>query len=293
MRIFFLLVALFLFSSCIKEEVVEYNVDQGNLPVIVIAALSPRSDSIHIYLKKSVQFGKPLKQEDENLFGANVTITNQSGKSIQLTTKLSSASIYSASAKNFEIHEAETYYLEVTTPEGNKIRANTTVPKQAEPLTRLDSGAYYTYNYTLIVPIYGSWKNDTSGNYGYRNYYQYVEQGNTQVTNTIDLGQVKYNGEFYSFEEELPFFINSDRPLKVDQRYDFFVVKTDQHLKSYLRISDLFDAIYNSIEDSEALSLLTSYKGVIPQESNIEGGIGVFGSYVKSPSRSIQIQYNQ
>lgn len=77
------------------------------------------------------------------------------------------------------------------------------------------------------------------------------------------------------------YIIKRDVILMAPNRLDATLLTQDKSFGDFSRKTDLTLDIYDNLHNSAFRDVISSFKGVIPDAGNINGAIGVFGSYLK------------
>lgn len=252
--------------SCVREEMVPYN-KATEVKIVVIGFLTPAAD-VNIYVGRSQIFGKTSYQfSDFDEPDAVVTITDETGRMQLLKTSPATPSIYSCSQTDFPIVPGKTYSL-IVKGANRTVSATTLVPKEA---AKWKSAALSGEDVNGYFMLSGSW--DAQPDQPNVTYAINVEKGLPRnFLERINEGINKL-GSVYTVKRDV------FRP--TSNRLDVFLLTQDKSFGNFSRKTDLTLDIYDNLHNSAFRDVISSFKGVIPDAGNINGGIGVFGSYLK------------
>ncbi|HTF80632.1 MAG TPA: DUF4249 domain-containing protein [Cytophagales bacterium] len=264
---------LLLLSSCIRDAKLKV---PSVKKLVVYATVSPDDSITDVYVGHS----KPVNRifnaatsADTAYAHAIVTLSNGS-KHVVLAFD-QQRNTYSVARRDFPIEAGMSYHLEVTDPrEGMKVKAHTTVPlSKPEGLDhKSDSISNVEQDLRKAYFIKMSW-----GDVGAeRNYYAYDmvnsmgEYSILQRRSHILSDEKIKDGRIETEYQELSLQYHSLKSA-VDRGYiNMYAYHIDKNLYDYL--------VYVGFED-EGISIT---QDPVTLFTNIEGGLGVFGSYRKT-----------
>ncbi len=261
-----LLLVLSFLLSCVREEVVPYG-NNGKSKLVVVGFISP-GERINIYVGKSQPFGKNDYQLSDFMeASAMVTISNLHGQQQRLFLNSSGSSIYSCSQLDFPIMAGETYRLHVQSSIGEVI-AETLVPKNAAIWKEAKLSGPQAYNYYTFS---GSWQANNLG--------QDVDYGVNIMVPTVNISDRMNEGiaivnDNYSVKREI--FMAQANTINA------VLLTRDKAFGAFSRKSDLTLEVIENLNSAGFTDIISGFKGLIPNAGNINGGLGVFGSYLKN-----------
>ena len=302
-RMLFLL-ALFVLLACAREEVLDDIQSDYFEPQLVIHSLITPGDSVLINVGRSGPLGDSLQAT--RVTDALVTITDGQGRAVRLPLVREDfyTTVYGISEQDFSIQAGTTYTLSVTHSELPAVEASCTVPETATPLqavryigksrfpddgrftydvqvTWYDSGpylhrVYFSGDYTTTNPEDG--RILEQGVYRYRqDPFHGIEQADSLFT---------YYDSFFSskrfYTDTLPNgTILSSEPIEAPTTYQLatYLVTPDEHMARYQASQEIFAQNESELNSGSFIGL---YRGIIPEYSNVRGGLGVFGAYLRS-----------
>lgn len=264
LRVFFtacLFVAGFL--GCTREEIVPYN-NYAQSRLVVMGFISP-GKTIDVYVGKSQPFGKTGYQPaDFNEEKAQVTIANQQGQQQTLVLAQSNPSVYIGQQADFPIVAGQTYTLSVSSATGS-VQATTTVP--ASPALWKHLGfAKAEGNYSLLT---GTWAHQNLANVDYGVTIQYPGQ------TIFDGGNQGISWQNGLYHVKLEVYTRNVATINA------VLLTRDSAFGQFSKQADLTVDIFENLRGTDITSVISAFKGVMPQAGNIKGGIGIFGSYLK------------
>ncbi len=302
-RMLCVLVIAFL-SACAREEVLDDIQSEYFQPQLVIHSLIGPGDSILVNVGRSGPLGDSLQAT--KVTNASVTITDEQGQIVQLPLVQEGyyTTVYGISQQDFSIQVGATYTLSVAHPELPAAEASCTVPETATPLkavkyvgkSRVPDDGRFTYDVQV------SWYD--SGPYLHRVYFsgeyattnpedgRILEQGTYQYRQDpfhgieqVDSIFTYYDSFFSSkrfYTDTLPNgTILSSEQIEAPTTYQLatYLVTPDEHMARYQASQEIFAQNESELNSDSFIGL---YRGIIPEYSNVRGGLGVFGAYLRS-----------
>ena len=298
-----LLVPILFLASCYQEEIIksEYPVSEPKL--VVYSFLSPESDSIFVHVTKSNnRFGDSYTISDTYVVDASVIISNEDGDTVRLVLKNDQYPIYVASQDQMQVMPDKYYYLSVSAKGFATVTAETWVPQNALvwQVVKVNDILYPEDNYVVDgIEIFAKWIQPDSNNFGSKiltnittEYFDSSEPYLVVFSLADDSYSISSIGANYTYYNQLPTVgytsveTNCSTPLgtfKVDSGKIYsklnplylFLITTDKHLTMFNKSMLTFSEIWYKHD-----SFLEQYRGIVPEYTNIEGGLGVFGSYL-------------
>lgn len=261
--IFFLI--FFVMTSCVRQEVIDIGGEETSSKLVVLAYLTP-GDSIRVYVSKSIPFGNPVDPDETGVMNATVILRNGGGTTQQLAPSSPSVPIYTCSQEDFPVVPTQTYHLTVSAPDMTTVTAQTTVPEKAAiwkstSISQTNDGGNQ---------FSGSWEalsDEEDIDYGVF-VYRTAEPtdllfGNESIvpkSGGYTVERVVYTGTGSQIEAAL--------------------VTRTKMLGQFSKMTELTREMEMYYTDAGFYEIISGFKGVIPQFSNIEGGLGIFGSYL-------------
>lgn len=274
----FLLALLILALSCTKE--LEVDIPNNDPKLVVHCFISPQQDTLKAYVSKSRPVGEYGSTENLNWWhradiveNAVVVISNSVGesKTAQFVTEDTEYSIdkyYQIITDGFSIQEGETYKLSVSAPGFQSVWASVAVPL-AYDVNMKFKGIKHIDNEFNNVFLYSFDFTDLAGaeNFYSASAYSVVDgwEGNQYMYNTaIDeyFSDANFDGKDIGIQ--FVSYYDIDTTHKVVVR----LYHIDKHYFTYSRSVDNYDEM--------------PFSEPTPIYSNVENGLGCFGSFTYS-----------
>lgn len=259
----FVFLSVFIFSDCTRTEDAPW--DNGEVPVIY-SLISP-NNQIQIYLGKSY-----LKRDSiilKKYTDAKAFICGSDSVWLELRQLTDTSSVFVDNDKLFPVEMGKTYYIKIELAD-RTIHAQTTVPSEAGKIGDAQCIIPPVDNYLASVMINGKSYDACVGTLNVKcrlpankSVGCYLSAFGNEVGNTPYLT----TGSFQSQDFYLP---------KDFSTFTLNLITADANFKKF-RIAQNIDGLQSP---SGILSMLGSYGGVRPIFSNIQNGIGLFGSFV-------------
>jgi len=297
----FSLLILSIISSCVYEEIIdEKSIDFG--PVLVVYSILSPDDSIYVTVTCASPVSRIIHQSsDLYILNARVVIKNSNGDSILLNKKADALPVYCASQSDFPIIRGETYYLSIHCESYPSVYAETTIPEDMYTwLSVVSRDILIPEEYMNIdgIEITAYWDVDGSSALGSRVFTNTITQefedtGNSLQSNLLfeDYSTITVVGNHRIFTKQWPAIqyseiyshcdmqgciVDSVGPVSSRLRsVDLHLITMDEHLNQFVESNDFYSDIWYG-----SSSFLNQFRGVIPEYSNIDQGLGVFGSYL-------------
>jgi len=296
LSVLFSLPFIILFSACIREEVIDtIEIEQAVQPV-VFCTLSP-GDSIQLLLTQSTTFfDEPASVEELGIYDAKVSILNEKGDTLQLQNPKSQLPIYTASQKDFSIIAGETYHLLIQVLGNSELlSSSTTIPDKA---VQWDNFEVYNekvvdipirnnkyeiigYKKETYMDVKGVWSNQSyatelmSYSISSLDSIMYVNV-NHQVSDLDYHIRVTSCCNYFQLEG-INTSINQGDSLVISRSIRFDIITLNQNLEDFLLA---YEVNHENKESIDMNLFLRLFKGVLPEYTNIKGGLGVFGGYL-------------
>lgn len=314
--LFYSLVSLFLIvTACYHEEVIEIDSSAYNKRLVVYSVISPQTDSIIVTLFETNGDFNQLFDTSAVLPTGNIVLSNETNQ-IKLKSIGAKPAVYACSQEDFPIEKGRTYFLTVEIDGYTKVTASTQVPQEFCQWKETPSisygivdyplgGTYYSYSYT------GLW--NPSLNENEKNYFGYRTGGIQYQLEPTRNDSTGYRGFHYWVTDSAYYQDKNIRLLEADAHYSiierddyhefsdalrqetavefkngagwrpsgriyknitYFLFTADEHYSNYLDMLAQYEEKHDAEND-----FFSSYSGIMPSVTNIEGGYGVFGSY--------------
>lgn len=251
-------------TSCaqIKEE---DTIWQPKSYPVVFSIISPQHKA-QVTLNKTVT----LTETNNTITypSAKIYISNDQQSWVELTRKSVEDAIYTDNNEQLDITEGRTYYLRVELPEAT-LTAKTTVPLQQAAII---DASYQINTYS------------TSENY----YYGTL---NTNVKLPQNYQCLMTASTFFIGNTATTFIQNSSLTENLNlpdsiSSFEINLISLDSFLSTYIVAQKISSRMIFSEGDLSVF--IGTYNGVLPKYSNINNGVGLFGSYTTT-SKTVNV----
>jgi len=283
------IISLFL-QSCIKETDVELTTLLQEPKLVVYGVLDPSSDSVKVMVTKTFPVNTDQGIDISDLL-VDATVFLMNGEKTNTAEMIlinEDEHVYGCNQLELDIIPGETYYLSVNAEGFEEVTAETTIPEVAAEWketrlieSKVDMDGYYIDGYSF----YGTWQQNICDNRQFVSEYSLVGRYN-ESNNYIERSDSKLyidfkeNNSDYIFES-WPFHIYKQEETEPGSWFQvkrsMTLISADQHLYDYISYHLLIESINDVMDGGSFLDL---FRGITPEFSNIEGGLGVFGSYL-------------
>jgi len=285
--------AFILFSSCIREEEVDFNYQNLKQKLTVECYLCPQFDTIFALVTRTINWGEWLNYQtfhsNIGILDAVVSIARQNSDWTSLKACPGRLPIYTISTKDLPIIPGEKYLIRVTAPGYQTVIGSTVVPDTLAYWMKLDTlgrtlrsesetGANYAMRF------YGEWKEvdpelryyvtDQSLNYIdgsetpiYGPYSSFVNQGQSDLF--YPSSSIRKYGLLYNISMELELS-------NLTQRFYFFLISGNSEFFNYLSSVEPYHGHYNT---SDVFGSSAINDGIPKYFTNLSGGFGVFAAF--------------
>ena len=290
-----LILGLLLFlmlTGCIREEVIDESFKFSRKPV-VFCLISP-GKKIDLSLSHSFVLGDTgihyHYNSTQGIFNASVFVSNEQGDSVNLKIRESGVPVYS-NVSPFPVIQGKTYYLTITIPDyEDTIRAATTLPDK-----KITFDSVQFINTPYEVKEYHHFINGKGVDWSYATYLDY----NVVFTNKADFGYLIFKKNWdssYPVNDELDIISIGHTHIFQDniliERLDsarsdissyvnvqiYKLITTSHELEDYFTV---YEIQYNNRNAVEGDRFLEFFRGVAPEYTNINHGLGVFAGYLE------------
>ncbi|TYR37471.1 DUF4249 family protein [Sphingobacterium phlebotomi] len=268
-----ILVFFFLFVSCVREEIIDLS-SRYQSQLFVIGFLSP-DNNVQIYVGRTIPFGSnQINPEDFKIFDAEVEITEEGGDTYLLNPIGNGVPAYGCSKEEFSVSEGKTYLLTVRHHELPNVFAKTTIPLNKAFWKNLELSPDEMYYYVVS----GTW--EKAENIDIKQYGVRLENLEPYRLNKGTNEGIFPQGNLITVKRDV-FIANGENKVRAT------LLTRDIHYSEFSRTSDLTWDITENFSSAGFAEIISGFKGVIPQHSNIQNGAGVFGSYL-SDTRTVE-----
>jgi len=312
MRIIYIFFNLLLLVSCYRESVLDIDGAYSKEKLVIYSLLSPQTDSIFVSLTKT---SSDFKQYFDTLstLPEGTVIIRGDGQEVALTKISSIPTLYGCAQNDFQIKSGFEYNLFVQIEGFDDVTAKTRVPEKciwinaSKPVCSIFENNYglRSYVYTFKSEFTTS-VNPLENNRSLVNYqgYEYVLEPSSDTLDGyrgfhfIVKDTLKLNGHFYG--DRVYSTIDVDKKIVEMKLFEDYVYNENKGNNYYTPIGILYNKLTfylftydanhsesmntlrlaNKLIPSNDIDDFTSSSAIIPSYSNIDGGYGVFGSYV-------------
>ena len=267
--LFALLISL-MFTGC-ENMISEVDAPATEPKLVVYSVLSPQSDVIKVRLNKSRPLYTRWNYENNNgyLTVNNATVKISDGVTAKTLLFDSADDHYKIDSSEFRIIPGNRYFLEITTPEGDKATAECTIPSGTHPAIELISIDTQT-EYGETVYMVNFRFRDTPGSN--QNYYvapAYIFSEEISGTEYIyEIGLSKGDAFFTDKNKDGEYFIFRSSGIHssvIGSNFEFMV---------FLSITG--DELFHYQKSVTGFQGDNPFQEPVPIYSNIKGGLGVF-----------------
>lgn len=270
---FFIIIML---GSCLNNEIAEnLDIESNKTKLVVYGLISPEKSSfINVRLTKG--FDEPNSSIDDLAHDAEVILVNELGETVTLIEKEVTGNYY-IDKTQFPIEKGKEYKLEVSY-KGLSVTAKCKVPhkrakwnkfnhSKIEEIIQPQGGDYIT------TGISGKWINVSTVSKRY-----FYTTGFNVTESFVEL----YAGFYLQYDPYEITMLN-------DTVYYQSVISYNEWIKGYYYLITMEENFYDFLVASSKMeelvdpnlgNFLISYKGILPEFTNIEGGVGFFGAYL-------------
>ena len=267
--LFFLLPVLIV--SCYKEKIISLpECEDCRIPVF-ICALTP-TDTLWAQVYETASFGAEARQ-----LSADIKISDSLGNSIFFTPDQRNSNRYFAVTTSFPIQKGWHYTLLVTLSDGRILTSETTIPKEAIPWKDVSVIGQKNDDQVpdLIETIIKcTWLVPDSN-------YCLIGESYSERHYTVGNSEFSDNaGSFLHTRVRATRLENNTYEYIYNSLHDTLTMWLITPNKQLSAFANSFEYYCNLNIDIDTRSSFEMYKGIIPEYTNIQGGIGFFGAYL-------------
>jgi hypothetical protein len=253
----------FLLTSCYRDEVVMLP-EESEARIPVVLCFITLSDTLTASVFETTPFGKQA-----NSVTAIITLSDTLGHEIIFEPNNKIKSNYTAILKTWKIIAGETYFLKVVFNDGRILNANTTVPSSKILIKDFKYlGKTVDFQNTQEYQFLFSWNKLPSQNFLLAQTDSSFYNNDTIISNIISTRNNITKTDSITYKYNYASMRNS---------FVFWLLTINEPFAKYIKSYDYFS---NINDDLSSQSLFDIYRGVIPEYTNITGGIGAFGAYL-------------
>lgn len=254
---------MLLFCGCTRTEDAPWN----NETVPVVYSLISPNNQVQVYLGTTYKTGDSALLK--TISKAKVFICGADSVWLELHRLADTSSVFVDRDKSFPIGLGKAYYLKVELAD-RTLHAETTVPNEAGKITVVTCLIPHASSYSSRIEINGKW------------YDAYVGILDAKFSLPASKSVGCYLSAFGQEVGDAPYLTTGtiqDQEFflpKVFSTFTINLITVDPSFKKF-RIAQNIDEMQSSTDVS---AIIGSYSGVRPAFSNIQNGIGLFGSFV-------------
>ncbi|MCF8362378.1 MAG: DUF4249 domain-containing protein [Prolixibacteraceae bacterium] len=272
---------MLLFNSCYRETVLDIELLNKQPKLVLNGVLTP-GDSIKVVLTRTFSVKETIRVDDGVIENADLSIADlNTGETVPLRAIGSKKMVYGQSQDSIRILPGHTYKIEANADGYDGIAAKTTIPDERTCWSEkyiTNSNINYGNTERDYYKFVGEWKSLTGDDY-------YIVSKNSKYNRydgKTDINSYHYinyqkSGEIYKIEFE-PIFLSSST---YKEAYSVLLLTTDENLYQYIKNYDIMDARADEDDYTSFDSFIDGFRGILPEHSNVNGGLGVLGSYLK------------
>lgn len=270
-------VFLILFGACTRNEIIGTPWNNPQIPV-VYSVISP-NEPVQVYLSKT--YNSNFSIEKNPYPEAKVFICNKDSNWIELTRLKADTNVFADAQKTLSIEIGQTYSLKIEL-ENSTIHSQTTVPPTPAILgdvtcevapslgnysyNMMLNGKYVKANNSYLSAHFNLSANSDCG-YALIAFSEELDRSNTLTGNSYS------SVDFFTPQDTSSFILD--------------LITFDPYLTKY-KLAESINSFEQDQWESIVLVLTMTYGGVLPPFSNIQNGVGLFGSYV-TDSKQVEI----
>lgn len=268
-----LLVFTLLNISCVREDIIPIKLQSEKEKLVVFGFLSP-GNSIFIRVGKTQPFGSTeYKSGDFLVSDAVVSIRNSEGRVEELEPVAGNPGLFKLAQSVFPIRQGQTYHLQVESPSFETVTAHTTVPAAKALWRSVSVKKFMDESYGGIrYELHGTWDRAYEGSSGLEYGVALIYPSNESKVLQYENEGISPMGDGYAVKRAAGFYGGSS--------LQAVLITRDKHYAEFSRVSQLTTEVLEYYHRAVFADIISGFKGVIPEASNVENGLGVFGSYL-------------
>jgi len=264
-------ITLILLVACLREKEISLEKFYEEKPV-VYSILNPDKD-ICVHVSKTVPFNF-LEEEIPVIRDAKVVLT---GNDVEIEIPFhQEKGLYFISKDSFNVLPGKLYHLKIYFQDGQEVSATTTVP-ETKPVWESMGQEIIVRNSgdetSALIRFHFAWQNDWKTDCAY---YVFSE----------DIFQHTATGDYFIIPEETQqgnimgaVYTSAYSNFRPFSRASVSLVKANAEMKNLTDYEGRLRLINDQLDMGMFWEL---YRGVIPEYTNIDGGYGFLGSYLKT-----------
>ncbi len=260
--------------------------------LVVYGILNPSADSIEIMVARTypLNASNVIGPDDIYVDAEVFIVRSESTDTVQLEQLSVNGTGYGCELSELSINPGEKYCLLVKAEGFNSVIASTTVPEIAVEWnetklieSKVDMDGYFIDGFSF----YGTWQKSNTENDQVVSFHikdsRDNDNGNIETRTYTSGIYLNFSETDHSFIfESPPFHIYKPDEFLPEDSYRWYMeeinavlITTDIHLYNYISYYLLTEDINNVMDGGSFLDL---FRGIMPEFSNVEGGLGIFGS---------------
>lgn len=277
-----LLLFLVVFFGCSRTEIIT-NIDLGNsanAKLALFCLLTP-ADSIYAQIRQLRSVGDK-KTRDQAITNAIVTLENTTtGKKIILRN--AGNNLYNCAQKDFPVLAGNRYTITALVSGFPSVQSACVVPTAAAIIENIFYGPPFKDVLSQRRRVELRWQDVSSVsktfNYFVVETYEY-RQFNGQITQQTN---VQLDENISTVEKNL--FLNFETT-ESKTPHTFYLFTTENTVFEFYKMARKTEDTVRGVGTGDFFG---AYQGIIPESTNIEGGYGIFGAYLRT-QKTIEFQ---
>lgn len=249
--------------------------------VVVYSVLTP-ADSIEVQVSWAypIQSGKTLEQA--GIRSARVVLYHQQDSIALQPTKVSGR--YAGLQKRFPIQIGQTYRLQVNVADQPTLTATCSVPSREASFERITPLPIANGEWQILKEWQDVSTTNDSLNYAIAEYSSFESEYSSYplvAQKLYDLRTIKRERSL--LYDDTTIYHDPELLKQYNTPYTYYLLTLDINLTRFLKMSlQMKDAL-----DNDKSTFLFGFRGIVPEFTNIQNGLGVFGAYVSTKSKPV------
>lgn len=281
------IVILIILNACYSTEPVEIDYEQVSDRNYVVYSLLHPGDSVFVYLFEAYNVNtNPIAISDLAIDDAIVSI-HSPGSTLSLAYHNPTGAFpyYSAMLPEGYVIPGHSYNLNIDLASDRTLKANTTIPTNKVEFTSFETSNTRVEEdgprYELLVDlklVYQDQDNLWLNSAWWSSNCEETSIESKSLSGFLDgSGSYEYvNGSVTYKSIGLPLKIEQNS-LCLEYNHEYQLVTMGSELAAYFKT---YAILHENAELNDLSLFLEIFRGIVPEHSNIQGGIGVFGGYL-------------
>lgn len=278
LELFALLLSFQIFQCCMEKTEIDIPSLLNEKKIVVYGVISP-GEEIQVFVARTFPACSDRIEQIEDsiyLFDARVLLYNKDWTdSIYLQLTNDTIPYYSCAGNELQLVEGETYELFVRADGYTPVSASTTIPQKA---------AMWENDWELVV-VSDEIDGDYFDAYVFKGTWKTPVSDGYQFVSTNFLTEDHFINRSYSFEYSLSnknvMYESEPTPLWTDWIHIVTLVTADENFYKYAEYYTFYNDLTEDVHYNGDGIYIDLFRGIMPEYTNIEGGYGVFGSYLE------------